>query len=70
MSVWFGLKAVPGGTPVSSGPYQSVELANADRRKLKGTHTEVTPWFFAENQDQADAIAKWHFDGGTRPKPE
>lgn len=64
MSVWFGLKAVPGGAPKACGPYQSVELANADRRKLKGTHTEVSPWFVAENQDQADARAKWEFEGG------
>lgn len=70
MSFWFGIKAIPDGTPVASGPYQSVELANAERRKMKGIHTEISTWFAAENEKQADAKAKWQLEGGIYREPE
>lgn len=63
MSFWFGLKAVPDGMPVACGPYQTVEQANAARIKMRGTHTDVSPWFAAENEEQAEDKARWQFGG-------
>jgi len=70
MSFWFGLKAVPDGKPVACGPYETVEQANADRIKMRGAHTDVSPWYAAENEEEADAKAKWKFDEGVLSKLE
>lgn len=67
MSFWFGYKALPDGRAVAEGPYDDVSEAKNAREKTKQTDMEVSPWFSAADQVEADQIAKWHLDGAPYP---
>lgn len=67
MSIWFGYKALHGGAAIAEGPYDDVEKAMSARAKRKAIDMDVSPWFSAENREEADQIAKWHLEGAPYP---
>lgn len=67
MGYWFGYKALPDGAAVADGPYDNAEKASYARESRKASDMDVSPWFSAEDQAEADQIARWHLDGAPHP---
>ncbi|WP_166256317.1 hypothetical protein [Marinobacter salicampi] len=68
MNYWFGFKALPDGAARARGPFPDADTANRERTKEKRGDAEVSPWFVAESEDEAEQKAKWHLDGGDFPE--
>ncbi|MBH0074016.1 hypothetical protein I6F48_00360 [Pseudoalteromonas sp. SWYJ118] len=67
LKYWIGIKAKPDGMSFAIGPYNSADEANLARNNEKANDLDVSVWFTAEKQEDADKIAKWHLEGGTHP---
>lgn len=59
MMYWFGFRQLPDGNVIARGPYRDADIALKEREKAKAKDIEVSCWFVAENEKEAEERARF-----------